>query len=257
MHFGPSTFCPRRSRRRIRYFPSYRLLLLFSCRVLAGVCHGGSRIADRTEISRVERHDGTKGARYRIFLVDFGGCDMMGKGVLSHFGVCLFSVFSFSRVQVLAHLMEHTVEEGQSMCLVASSWWSYWSSYAGLTKEDVLRVPERLALGLHKTEGYLDHAPTDEPLATMAMGVQVAGSGTSGGASASLGGNGNGHARGTQPQPQPQAVESSGGVGKERAVPTMLARRPHEIDNSSLQVRDASCALAFEGHTAQGSRFCQ
>lgn len=164
----------------------------------------------------------------------------------------------FLFVQVLAHLMEHTVEEGQSMCLVASSWWSYWSTYAALTKQDVLRVPERLALGLHKTEGYLDQAPADEPLAAMGV-VQVAGGdakttsrsspdravgggGAASGAASGAGGNGNGHGHGNgHAAREAQALESFGGAGKERAVPTMLARRPHEIDNSSLQVKGGRC----------------
>lgn len=154
------------------------------------------------------------------------------------------------------------------MCLVASSWWSYWSSYAALTKQDVLRVPERLALGLHKTEDYLDHASADEPLTATGAQVQAGGTGVSvsmsmsvdakqtsperavgdaGAASGAGGGNRNGHAT-----REAHATESLAGAGKERAVPTMLARRPHEIDNSSLQVRRggegamaAPCASAF------------
>ena len=151
--------------------------------------------------------------------------------------------------------MEHTVEEGQSMCLVASSWWSYWSSYAALTKQDVLRVPERLALGLHKTEGYLDQAPSDEPLE--AVGVQVAGRDAKasperavgdGGAASGAGGNGNGNGHGHERAArEAQAAESLAGAGKERAVPTMLARRPHEIDNSSLQVTGGKCNVAGNG----------
>lgn len=134
------------------------------------------------------------------------------------------------------------------MCLVASSWWSYWSTYAGLTKEDVLRVPERLALGLHKTEDYLDQAPADVlgvhakgrdttgtgkwVRATKATPERAAGGGGATSGAINSGGNGNGCAA-----REAQAAESLGGAGKEKAVPTMLARRPHEIDNSSLQVR--------------------
>lgn len=52
--------------------------------------------------------------------------------------------------------------------------------------------------------------------------------------------------------------DALGGGGKERAVPTMLARRPHEIDNSSLQVR---CGVTSFKNTklisesARGRRF--
>lgn len=58
----------------------------------------------------------------------------------------------------------------------------------------------------------------------------------------SSGGNGYGYdfsycgAKEGIPQCGQDALGGGGGV-KERAVPTMLARRPHEIDNSSLQVR--------------------
>lgn len=142
-------------------------------------------------------------------------------------------------LQVLAHLMEYAIEEGQCMCLVASPWWSYWSNYAALTKEDVLRVPERTALGLDKTQGYLDQRPADEPAETLgAEGghVAVRPGDVVGDGVASMGvGNGNGHVQGESP-----AMERLGGAGKERAVPTTLARRPHEIDNSSLQVRRGS-----------------
>ncbi|CAM9124714.1 unnamed protein product [Ectocarpus sp. 4 AP-2014] len=136
--------------------------------------------------------------------------------------------------KVLAHLMEYAMEEGQCMCLVASPWWSYWSNYAALTKEDVLRVPERTALGLDKTQGYLDQRPAEEPAVTLVADegdAAVRPGDVVGDGAASMGvGNGNGHAQGESP-----AMERLGGAGKERAVPTTLARRPHEIDNSSLQ----------------------
>lgn len=148
----------------------------------------------------------------------------------------LWAYFPYT-LQVLAHLMEYTIEEGQCMCLVASPWWSYWSNYAALTKEDVLRVPERTALGLDKTQGYLDQTPADESAVTLeAEGEDIAvrPGDVVGDGDASAGvGNGNGHAQRETP-----AMERVGGAGKERAVPTTLARRPHEIDNSSLQVRE-------------------
>lgn len=155
-------------------------------------------------------------------------------------------------MKVLSYLMEYTMEDGQSMSLVAASWWSYWSNYAALTLEEVQRVREkaRLVLGLDRTQGYLDQAQVDEPLAVLgagggdasaapARGGQVA-AGLAGGARDMVGpygaggGNGNGHA-----QRGKHAMEGLVGAGnkeRERAVPTMLARRPHEIDNSSLQV---------------------
>lgn len=173
----------------------------------------------------------------------------------------------------MAHLMGHIVEEGQSICLVAASWWSYWSNYAALTKEDVLRVPERLAFGLHKTEEYLDQAPADVPF--VVGGVQAEGRGVTAasmdatktsperamggpaavatGAGAGGNGNGNGHGHATR---EAQAAASLAGAGKERALPTMLAMRPHEIDNSSLQVKEVLRLRwrlvrlpAVEGHT--------
>lgn len=177
--------------------------------------------------------------------------------------VCLFNMFwilSCSETQVLAQLMDYSIEEGQSMCLVAAPWWSYWSNYAALTKEDVLRVPERLALGLHKTEVYLDQASLSAEEPVVEMGVKGTGTeGVKGGATASSAesmvdkdsdkdgdadksaardagagsGNGNGHAHSGG-----QATGSLGGGGKDKAVPTTLARRPHEIDNSRLQVRN-------------------
>lgn len=144
---------------------------------------------------------------------------------------------------MLAHLMQHTIEDGQCMCLVATPWWSYWSNYAALTKEDILRVPERLALGLDKTQGYLDQAPADE--AIVALGAKgedaaaISGDATAspkdvdgGGASGAGGDGGNGQA-----QRGAHATENVGRMGKETAVPSVLARRPHEIDNSGLQVR--------------------
>lgn len=139
--------------------------------------------------------------------------------------------------------MEHTIEEGECMCLISAPWWSYWSNYAGLTKEDVLRVPERLALGLDKTVGYLDQAPAGEPIVTVgakggntsatAGGAVVISKDADGNAISGAGGSsGNGQAhRGAH------ATENIGKIGKESAVPSMLARRPHEIDNSGLQVR--------------------
>lgn len=129
------------------------------------------------------------------------------------------------------------------MCLVAAPWWSYWSNYAGLTKEDVLCVPERLALGLDKTVRYLDRAPADGPfVAVGANGGDAAASSwgataiakDAGGGAASRadGSSGNG-----QTHRGAHVTETMEKMGKESAVPSMLARRPHEIDNSGLQVR--------------------
>lgn len=149
-------------------------------------------------------------------------------------------------MQVLTHLMQHTIEERQWMCLVAAPWWSYWCNYAALTEQDLERVPERLSLGLCKTQG-LDHAFSDEPRlgapGESAVSAPVgAGEGLRHIASANNdstgighgadGENGNGRAHGAS-----QTADDVGGAGKGRAVPTTLARRPHEIDNSSLQVR--------------------
>ncbi|CAM9981395.1 unnamed protein product, partial [Sphacelaria rigidula] len=52
--------------------------------------------------------------------------------------------------KILSHLAEYHMQEGQWMCLVAAPWWAYWSSYAGLTRQDLERVPERRALGIAK-----------------------------------------------------------------------------------------------------------
>lgn len=134
------------------------------------------------------------------------------------------------------------------MCLVTAGWWSYWSKYAGLTKEDVLHVPERLALGLDKTVGYLDQAPADEPIvavgangedaAATSGGAMTISKDTDGGAASDAdGSSGNRQAhRGSN------STENVGKMGKETAVPSMLARRPHEIDNSVLQVRSTTVA---------------
>lgn len=131
------------------------------------------------------------------------------------------------------------------MCLVAAGWWSYWSNYAGLTEEDTLRVPERLTLGLDKTVGYLNQAPADEPIvAAGAKGEDAAA--TSGEAMTIYKDFGGGPASGAdgssvngQAHAGSNSTENVGKMGKETAVPSMLARRPHEIDNSGLQVRSS------------------
>lgn len=156
--------------------------------------------------------------------------------------------------------MEYTVQEGRWMCLVAASWWSYWYDYAALTKEDLERVPEQMALGLCTTRG-LEPSPADEnaagakgettwvapaDVAAGAQGVAVGegfgyGVGVGVGVDVGVGvsaGNGNGVGR-SLGQGATQGAEDLSGSCRERVVPTMLARRPHEIDNSSLQVRSS------------------
>lgn len=144
------------------------------------------------------------------------------------------------------------------MCLVAASWWSYWCDYVALTKEDLERVPERIALGLCPTRGW-ELSPADvnaagaqgespwvapADAAAGAQGVPVGG-GLDYGVGVGLGlgvgigvsaANGNGVGR-SLAQGATQGEEDVRGSCRERVVPTMLARRPHEIDNSSLQVK--------------------
>lgn len=147
------------------------------------------------------------------------------------------------------------MQEGQWMCLVATPWWSYWCSYAAVTQEDLGRVPERLALGFGKAKEAEHGSPVvaGEP----ALGAVRVGSipGIADTASAGLyseinasaqeraGGqsavNGYGHG-----QVGLRGDEVLGGVSKERAGPTVLARRPHEMDNSSLQVM---CVVSGDG----------
>lgn len=136
------------------------------------------------------------------------------------------------------------------MCLVASSWWSYWSHYAALTKEDLERIPERMALGLCTTRGW-EHSPGNGNAAggkgetpwvvpvDAAAGVQGVGVGRGFANGVGVGevGNGNGVGPSLGRGGAIQSVEDLAVNGRERVVPTMLARRPHEIDNSTLQVR--------------------
>lgn len=138
------------------------------------------------------------------------------------------------------------------MCLVAASWWSYWYDYAALTNEDLKRVPEQMALGLCTTRG-LELSPADEDasagaqgetpwvapadVAAGAQGVAVGeGFGYDVGGVGVSAGNGNGVGR-SLAQGTTQGAEDLNGSCRERVVPTMLARKPHEIDNSSLQVK--------------------
>lgn len=132
------------------------------------------------------------------------------------------------------------------MCLVAASWWSCWSSYVALTKQDLLRVPERSALGLGEIEGS-DHAQAigdavDPPAGNGPGGLKVA----AGTADPSAIGVVNGH---QDTQRAAQNDDQGGGTLRDgndrndrndrsdRPGPAMLAGRPHEMDNSSLQVR--------------------
>lgn len=139
------------------------------------------------------------------------------------------------------------MREGQWMCLVAAPWWSYWCSYAAVTQEDLGKVPERLALGFGKAKEVKHGFPAvaGEPaLGALRVGstpatadvasaglyseINASAQGRVGGQSAM---NGHGHG-----QVGLRANEDLGGANKERAGPTVLARRPHEMDNSSLQV---------------------
>lgn len=133
--------------------------------------------------------------------------------------------------------MEYVLEEGQVMCLVAGPWWSYWCNYAALTLEDLQRVPERVALGLGKappaTNGLADGSRPDLETHGGSLASAPIDNAEGGEPASSGGGNGNGRPN----KSGIQAGQDVGGGGKERPVPTMLARRPHEMDNSSLQVR--------------------
>lgn len=135
------------------------------------------------------------------------------------------------------------------MYLVAATWWRYWCNYAGLTREDFQRVPEASALGLTLTQRS-EHSAARGDLATV-EGAERIGTESSGGNGYgydfSYSGAKEGSFQGGQGQQDALGVGTGG--GKERAVPTMLARRPHEIDNSSLQVRyETICSFRLRTH---------
>lgn len=122
------------------------------------------------------------------------------------------------------------------MCLVAAPWWAYWCSYAGLTLEDFERVPERRALGLGKervstAKGVIPWAIEEASPQKVVNGKADRG-GVYGVASGNSGGNGHGREVG--------GIDDTQRRSKEREVPAVLARRPHEMDNSSLQVKAAT-----------------
>lgn len=137
------------------------------------------------------------------------------------------------------------MQEGQWMCLVAAPWWAYWSSYAGLTRQDLERVPERRALGIAKAAelnaSQLSSATAGKIWGAMGAASPPKGlSGLSGQAVESVdriladGAGGHVGANGLAGD-----AEGGGEVGlrvKGREVPAVLARRPHEMDNSILQV---------------------
>lgn len=103
------------------------------------------------------------------------------------------------------------MEEGQRLCLVSCAWWLYWCKYAGFGSDECKRVPERRALGLAKAVSLETSVASEE-------GAGVGGDGDGAGCIAE---DVNGHGRGS---------------GAEREASPALARRPHEMDNSRLQV---------------------
>lgn len=159
------------------------------------------------------------------------------------------------------------MQEGQWMCLVAAPWWAYWSSYAGLTAEDLeQRVPERNALGLTKaaqvnasqlastaarTMGAASAPKAKVAASTGGLDRQAVVSGDNTVADGVSGYNGlNGHLG------KFAGGEETGVRVKDREVPAVLARRPHEMDNSILQVRNMSaCGVVWCAFMVAG-RFC-
>lgn len=144
------------------------------------------------------------------------------------------------------------MQEGQWMCLVATPWWAYWCTYAGLTAEDLERVPERFALGLTEAaeinasqlasatartvgaaSGQSSVAKTKVAAATVGTSGSNERTVASGDSTVAYGASGYVDANGYGGQLESVRV-------KDREVPAVLARRPHEMDNSILQVTKMS-----------------
>lgn len=140
--------------------------------------------------------------------------------------------------QVMTYLTEHKIEEGKWMCLVAAPWWSYWCNYAALTEQDLEKLPERLALGLGKpTVDNKNSSIASVGFNTIAEGNKAEWNAVGISRPPHSGGEGVGNGSTAGGVGAQAMAEYVGEGGKERVVlPTMLAQRPHEMDNSTLQV---------------------
>lgn len=138
------------------------------------------------------------------------------------------------------------------MCLVAAPWWAYWSSYAGLTRQDLERVPERRALGIAKAAelhaSQLPSANAGKTLGAASPPKGLSGLGGQAGENGDriLADGAGGHVGANGLAGDAEGGGEAGSRVRGREVPAVLARRPHEMDNSILQVTiltimDLSC----------------